>query len=34
MLKILDAETGPVKVLETGWIQSVSLAMRPRGAEC
>ena len=34
ILKILDAEIGPAKVLEAERIESVSLAMEPRGAEC
>lgn len=31
--KILDAEIGPAKVLETEWIELVSLAMGPHGTE-
>lgn len=34
ILKILDAEIGTVKVLETEQIESVSLAMGPHGAAC
>lgn len=34
ILKILDAEMGPAKVLETEWIDSVSLAMGPHAAGC
>lgn len=33
ILKKLDAEVGPAKVLETEWIELVSLAVGPHGAE-
>lgn len=32
ILKILDAEMGPAKVLETEWIDLVSLAVGPQAA--
>lgn len=34
ILKKLDAEVGPAKLVETGWIELVSLAVGPPGTEC
>lgn len=33
-MKILNAEMGPAKILETEWIDLVSLAMGPQAARC